>query len=95
MINLPFEISIDSLIDDLKDLSWEACDILLYYSQILRDPYNKSNIIKNNDDPVTLADLKVNETIIKRINEKYKGINWFIFIMCTTCNRGGGTARIG
>ena len=78
MINLPFDISIDSLIDDLKDLSWEACDILLYYSQILRDPYNKSNIIKNNDDPVTLADLKVNEVIIKRINEKYKEIDWSI-----------------
>ena len=38
------------------------------------------NIVKNNndDDPVTLADLKVNELIIKRINEKYKNINWEI-----------------
>ena len=37
-------------------------------------------ILKNNneDDPVTLADLKVNEIIIKRINEKYKNINWDI-----------------
>ena len=31
------------------------------------------------NDPVTLADLKVNEIIIKRINEKYKNINWEIF----------------
>ena len=31
-----------------------------------------------NEDPVTLADLKVNELIIKRINEKYKNINWDI-----------------
>ena len=78
MVDLPSGICIDSLIDDLKAFSWEAYDILLYYSQILRDPYNKSNIIKNNDDPVTLADLKVNEIIIKRINEKYKEKNWFI-----------------
>ena len=41
---------------------------------------NKINILKNtnNESPVTLADLKVNETIIKRINEKYKGIIWSI-----------------
>jgi len=78
VVNLPFGICIDSLIDDLKAFSWEACDILLNYSQILRDPHNKSNIIKNNDDPVTLADLKVNEIIIRRINEKYKEINWSI-----------------
>ena len=30
------------------------------------------------DDPVTLADLKVNEMIINRINEKYIGIDWKI-----------------
>ena len=29
-------------------------------------------------DPVTLADLKVNQLIIKRINEKYKDIDWEI-----------------
>ena len=32
----------------------------------------------NNEDPVTLADLKVNEINIKKINEKYKNINWEI-----------------
>ena len=72
MIKLPSGLEIKSLIDDLRDFSWEACEILLYYSQILKDTNNKSNILKNanNDDPVTLADLKVNELIIKRINEK-------------------------
>ena len=53
---------------------------LLYYSKLLEDSNDKSNIIKNNneDDPVTLADLKGNELIIKGINEKYKNINWDI-----------------
>ena len=46
----------------------------------MEDSYDKKEILKNNneDDPVTLADLKVNEIIIKRINEKYKNINWDI-----------------
>ena len=30
------------------------------------------------DDPVTLADLKVNKIINKRINQKYRNINWDI-----------------
>jgi len=80
MVKLPFGIDIKSLIDDLRIFSWEACDILLYYSQILKDSNNKSNFIenKNSDDPVTLADLKVNELIISRINQKYMNANWGI-----------------
>ena len=80
MIKLPFGVNINNLIDDLKIFSWEASDILLYYSKMLKNVKDKKNIIKNNnnDDPVTLADLKVNDLIIKRINEKYKDINWKI-----------------
>ena len=80
MIKLPAGVEINNLIDDLKVFSWEASEILLFYSQILKDSNNKSNIIKNNNiqDPVTLADLKVNKLIIKRINEKYKDIGWKI-----------------
>ena len=80
MINLPSGINIDDLINDLRNLSWEASEILLYYAQIIKDSNNKSNILKNDDinDPVTLADLKVNDLIINRINEKYKKIDWEI-----------------
>ena len=80
MIELPSGIEPKNLIDDLRDISWEACDILLYYSQILKDSSDKSNILKNNniDDPVTFADLKVNELVINRINEKYKKVDWEI-----------------
>ena len=60
VIKLPSGVEINSLIDDLRLFSWEASETLLYYSQILKDSNNKSNIIKNNNrkDPVTLADLK-------------------------------------
>ena len=78
MVKIPFGLDIYNLIDDLRNFSWEAADILLYYSKILKSSENKDKIIKTkrNEDPVTLADLEVNDMIIRRINEKYKGITW-------------------
>ena len=80
MIKLPSGIEIKKLIDDLRFWSWEASDILIYYAQILKDSNNKSNILKNDNihDPVTLADLKVNEKMIEKINEKYRDVDWEI-----------------
>ena len=80
MIKLPSGIGIENLINDLRIFSWEASEILLYYAQILKDSDNKSNILINHnyEDPVTLADLKVNNMIIQKINEKYKNVKWQI-----------------
>ena len=80
MLKLPFGVDINNLIDDLRIFSWEAADIFFYYSNLIKDSNIKVNILKNNhnEDPVTLADLKVNELIINRINEKYKNISWEI-----------------
>ena len=80
MIKLPFGVEVNILIDDLRRFSWEAADILLSYSDIIKNSEEKIDIIKNknNKDPVTLADLDVNELIIERINEKYPDINWEI-----------------
>jgi len=80
VIKLPSGVEINNLIDDLRTFSWEASEKLLYYDQILKDPNNKSNLLKNNNKeaPVTLADLEVNEIIINRINEKYKDVSWGI-----------------
>ena len=80
MIKLPSGVEINNLIDNLRTLSWEVSETLLYYSRIIRDSNTKSNILKNDniEDPVTEADLKVNEIIIKRIHEKYIDVNWEI-----------------
>jgi len=80
VIKLPSGVGIENLINDLRILSWEASEILLYYAQILKDSDNKSNILINHnyEDPVTLADLKVNNMIIQKINEKYKNVKWQI-----------------
>ncbi len=80
MFKLPSGIDRKILIDDLRVFSWEAADALLYYAQILKNSNNIRNDLKidNYDDPVTSADLKVNEIIIKRITEKYKDVNWNI-----------------
>ena len=53
MIKLPPGVEINSLIDDLRILSWESSDILVYYSKILKDSNYKSNILKNDniEDP--------------------------------------------
>ena len=80
MIKLPPSVNISKLLNDLKNISWEASESLLKYEQIIKDKNNKSNLLKNNNikDPVTIADLEVNEIIINRINENYKNICWEI-----------------
>ena len=80
MFKLPIGVDIHNLIDDLRVFSWEASDILLHYSKLLKNPNYAKEIINTKDDsePVTAADLKVNELIIKRINKKYKEVDWHI-----------------
>ena len=79
MFKLPNGVDINNLIDNLRIFSWEAAHYMLHYSQLFKNGNYKSNIInKKNEDPVTKADLKVNEIIIKRIGEHYGDIKWGI-----------------
>ena len=80
MVKLPFGVNISNLIDDLRVLSWEASDILLNYAKLIRNPNNVNEIITSNkeNDPVTKADLTVNELVINRIKQKYADVNWNI-----------------
>ena len=80
MVKLPFGIDIRNVIDELRLVSWEASENLLYYAQLLKNSQNKQVFLQNHDknNPVTLADLKVNEIIIRRIRESYKDVHWNI-----------------
>jgi len=80
VVKAPFDLDIYNLIDDLRNFSWEASETMLYYAKKVRNPEKKKIIVKttSNQDPVTLADLKVNELIIQRLNEKYTNLTWGI-----------------
>ena len=77
---LPEGIDINKLIDDLRRFSWSASDILLKYSKYIKDRKYKNDFIKNkeNNEPVTLADLDVNNFIIDNLQNKYTNIDWDI-----------------
>ena len=80
MIKLPIGADINNIIDDLRIFSWEASDILLHFSNLIKKNKNHKNIIqfKDKNNPVTLADLRVNEKIIQRINQNYSRFGWGI-----------------
>ena len=80
MSYFPKGVDINSLIDDLRLYSWSASDILLKYGQYLKTPKYRNDFIKNkaNNEPVTLADLDVNNLIIKNIRDKYANVSWDI-----------------
>ncbi len=80
MFKLPVGVDINNLIDNLRIFSWQAADYLIYYSKLLKEGNMDRNFYKtdNMDDPVTMADLKVNELIIQKIRENYVGIDWNI-----------------
>ena len=80
MLNLPNGLDINKLIDDLKGVSWRASEILLNYSQNLGDRLRESKFIakKDNNEPVTLADLEVNNLIIDFFKKKYSNVLWDI-----------------
>ena len=80
MIKLPTGADINNIINDLRSLSWEASDILLHFSDLIKENKNHKNIIqyKDKNNPVTLADLRVNEKIIQRLNNNYSKFGWKI-----------------
>ena len=66
MVALPNGVLIDNLIEDLKNYGWDAADVLLSYSKKIKNLSEKPEFLKSLDlsDPVTEADLKVNERMI-------------------------------
>ena len=50
MIKLPSGVDINNLIDDIRILSWQAADILLYYFKLLEDSDEKKYFQNDNED---------------------------------------------
>ena len=50
MSKLPSGVDINNLIDDIRIFSWQAADILLYYSKLLEDTDGKKKILENNNE---------------------------------------------
>ena len=78
MVKLPDGVNENNLIDDLRILSWEAADILLHYSHVIKESDFKNELIKNKDEnnPVTIADLEVNDLVLNSIKYKYPNFGW-------------------
>ena len=78
MVKLPDGVNVNNLIDDLRILSWEAADILLHYSHVIKESDFKNELIKNKDEnnPVTIADLEVNDLVLNSIKYKYPNFGW-------------------
>ena len=78
MVKLPSNVNTNNLIDYLRIISWEVADILISYEETLKDLKKRGEVINTKSDksPVTLADLKVNEIILKRMKEEYSNVSW-------------------
>ena len=67
MIKLPFGVEINDLIDNLRSLSWEAADILLYYSNSIKKLEQKIEILKNKNKQELKDNVKIIFLSIKDI----------------------------
>ena len=83
---LPEGIDINNLIEDLRLYSWSASEILLKYCNFIKNKKNNNDFIKNKEDnePVTLADVSVNNFIIENLQKKYTSNEWDILSEETT-----------
>ena len=47
VVHLPKGVDIINLINDLRNFSWEASEILLYYAKLIKSSVKKENLIKS------------------------------------------------
>jgi 3'(2'), 5'-bisphosphate nucleotidase len=92
---LPDGIDLNNLVENIKVFSWRSGDILQNYSEKMRDLNfrNKALNVIDNNDPVTVADLEVNEQIVNNIKEKYPNTDWE-FLTEENVKRGSNSLNI-
>ncbi len=78
MNKFPLGINPKIFINNLREIGWEASDLLLYYSRFINELGNKVKPEEtgSNWDPVTIADLKVNDLVITKIEKNFRDFNY-------------------
>jgi len=69
---LPKDVELTTLLDELRNLSWAAADVLKAYARGEEPPYGfpKSlTVEEGGDGPVSAADLAVNELLVSGLND--------------------------
>ncbi|WP_413683940.1 3'(2'),5'-bisphosphate nucleotidase CysQ family protein [Prochlorococcus sp. MIT 1011] len=78
---LPEDVELTSLLNELRNLSWAAADVLMAYARGDKPPYGfpKSlTVEEGGDGPVSAADLAVNEILISGIKDNFTYKEWDI-----------------
>jgi len=78
---LPEGVELDSLLDELRKVSWAAADVLMAYARGQEPPYGfpKSlTVEEGGDGPVSAADMAVNELLISGLKDNLTYKKWDI-----------------
>ncbi|MCP9922108.1 3'(2'),5'-bisphosphate nucleotidase CysQ [Synechococcus lacustris] len=84
MMPLPAGVELEPLLAALKNLSWQAADILLAYA---RKPMELS-VDKGGEGPVTAADLAVNKLLLDGLNSAFPTAPWALLSEETAAEQG-------
>ncbi len=78
---VPEDVELTTLLDDLRNLSWAAADVLIAYARGEKPPYGfpKSlTVEEGGDGPVSAADMAVNELLISGLKNNFPYKEWDI-----------------
>ena len=78
---VPEDVELTTLLDELRNLSWAAADVLIAYARGKEPPYGfpKSlTVEEGGDGPVSAADMAVNELLISGLKDNLTYKEWDI-----------------
>jgi len=78
---VPEEVELDTLLDELRKLSWASADVLMAYARGEDPPYGFPKTLtveEGGDGPVSAADMAVNELLISGLKDNLTFKEWDI-----------------
>ena len=76
---VPEDVELTTLLDELRNLSWTAADILMAYARGVQPPYGfpkELHVQQSDDGPVSAADLAVNTWLLDGLNTHFPNAPW-------------------